>query len=123
MTDEKHSPFDLARTADVASPDSATSPGAEFLLTVAACVPDLAQMVADGYDSDDSIHELADGCVPVYTHERWQVFVDLAAYDEDTDELCGADQSMTDRAAVALYVIAERLLGCLWVDAVEEMDS
>jgi hypothetical protein len=31
--------------------------------------------------------EIADYCVPVYTHNLWVTFVDLAAYSEDVSDL------------------------------------
>ncbi len=52
---------------------------------------------------------MADGAVPVYTGERWAVFADLAAYNEDPGDIGGWPADLTDAAGVALYVIAERL--------------
>ena len=109
-TETERTVWTLAGMAEVSSPDSLTSPGAEWLQRVALTVDD----VRDYDDIDDGIHEQADGLVPVYTHHRWQVFVDLAAYTEDVDELAGAfDHSMEGRAGIALYLIAERLLTAL----------
>lgn len=109
--------YRLAGMAECASPDSPDSPGVRFLLRVAS---DFAERVADGeeYDDDaayDMAHEVADAAVPIYTHERWVTFVDLAAYNEDPSEL-GADASdMTELAGVCLYLIAERLVRVLAV--------
>lgn len=109
------SPYELAGMADCASPDSSESPGAVWLETVWS--------VADGYDEPrdwDVVGELADSCVPVYTHNRWQVFVDLAAYNEDPTDL-GADGSdMNQAAGVCLYLIAERLIAAIWAEDGED---
>lgn len=97
--------YQLANLAGVACPDSVESPGAQFLRGVESAAEDVA-------DPDD-VGEVADGCVPVYTHERWQVFVDLAAFNEDPSELGGDSADLTQAAGVALYMIAERLLAVL----------
>ena len=95
----------LAGMADVGSPDSVTSPGALWLQRVAGAASEL-EADRDG----DDVAELADSLVPIYTHERWQVFVDLAAYNEELDDLGGPSGDMTNDAGAALYMIAERLL-------------
>lgn len=51
--------------------------------------------------------------MPVYTHNIWQVFVDLGAYREDVTELADPERGMEHMAQVALYMIAERLLYAL----------
>jgi|SRR6516225_10905127 hypothetical protein len=114
-TQTEHSAYELARLAEVASPDSPTSPGAEWLNSVARWAEDV--------ENDDDITEAADSVVPVYTHERWRVFVDLAAYNEDPTDL-GADASdMTQAAGVALFLIAERLIQALLQEREEEDDG
>jgi hypothetical protein len=111
MEDTTLTSWQLARLAGCADPDSLTSPGALFLDRVEA---DYIERVADGdYDEDDSPHEIADGAVPVYTHDRWTTFVDLGAYEEDTRELGDDGSDLTQSAAVALYMIAERLVRAL----------
>lgn len=104
--------YQLAHMADVQSPDSLESPGAEWLVQVASYADEL-----ESGDQDD-ITQAADSVVPIYTHNRWQVFVDLCAYTEDITDL-SASPDMTDQAGVALYMIAERLLTAL-VDALVE---
>ena len=97
--------YALADLADVTAPDSPTSPGAAWLATVAAC--------ADGLDPD-TIGETADSLVPVYTHKRMRVLVDLAAYREDlSDAGLTTTDDMVSMAGVALYLVAERLLSAL----------
>jgi len=61
----------------------------------------------------DEIAEVADGAVPVYTGERWAVFADLAAWQEDTTEYGATGDDLTAAAGIALYVIAERLARAL----------
>lgn len=99
-------PHHLARLADVADPDSPTSPGALWLTTVAACVDDVT--------TPDDVTETADSLVPVYTHERMAVLVDLAAYREDlADAGLTTTDDMVSMAGVALYLVAARLLSAL----------
>ena len=108
----------LANDAGVSGPDSATSPGAEWLalvyLSALEIVDDLTDkdwsvsaMLEDG-DTFDMITDTADHVVPIYTHNLWQVFVDLTAYTEDVDEY--EPEDMTQSASVALYLIARRLI-------------
>jgi hypothetical protein len=123
-----HNPFQLATLADCGSPDDRESPGALFLASIARSVAEHCNQYAgtpeDGDDwplivgelSDgDAAHEIADNAVPIYTHERWQVFTDLQAYNEDVSELGEVDGDDLTRsvAGVALYMIAERLVHAL----------
>ena len=101
--------YELANLADVSSPDSLESPGALFLLSLGVSVSEYAD--EDG-DLDDIAGDIADQCVPIYTHERWQTFVDLAAYQEDVTDF-GPLEDMTTAAGVALYMIGVRLVGAL----------
>lgn len=113
--------WQLARLAECADPDSQESEGAAFLRRVEASVSDVLQY-AEGDEIDDysqGIHEQADGCVPVYTAHRWTVFADLAAWQEDIEEL-GQPGDMTTAAGYALYMIAERLLSALVEEALED---
>ena len=98
------------------------SPGAQFLRRVAddlagriACIfEDLDPACCDlERELEGEVHEVADGAVPVYTGERWAVFADLAAYNEDPDDIGGWPANLTDAAGAALYMIAERLAAAL----------
>ena len=102
--------YQLARVAGVASPDSPESPGAKWL--------ELVAVSAEEVEDEEYLSEVADQLVPIYTHERWQVFVDLAAYQEDATEL--GDGDMTQLAGNALYMVAERLLRELFENGEEE---
>jgi len=125
-----HNVFQLATLADCYSPDSDDSPGAAFLARVARDVADrvneeagtdvIRDLVSDL--TEDGAHEIADSAVPIYTHERWQAFVDLGAYNEDTREF-GAMDDLTDAAGIALYLIAERLVRALAEELTEALDE
>lgn len=109
--------WELSRMAGCGNPDSEDSNGARWLLRVASDLPDLLK---SDYPEDD-IAEYADGAVPVMTHNRWEVFTDLCAYEEDISDF-GADYpegGMTAQAGVALYMIADRLLRTLLTEAAE----
>ena len=113
----------LANDADCAGPDSPDSPGAQFLEQVQDAVVELTEhkpdTEPDDMDYDGAVHELADSAVPVYTHEFWQTFVDLAAYAEDTSDY-GPLEDVEQTCKVGVYMIAERLAHALlaewWTD-------
>ena len=138
-----HTTFQLARLADCGDPDvpdftsfdvpdaadpdaPEPSPGARFLHSVAVEVPNVRERVADGEDLGDVIHEVADAEVPIYTHQRWATFVDLAAYQEDLSEwsdTVAVDDLERGVAGVALYMIAARLLYALVEDDESDDDA
>lgn len=140
----------LANLADCGSPDRPDgigcappadlstvqpSPGAQFLRRVA---DDLAGRIAYIFEDLDpagcdlerelegEVHEVADGAVPIYTGERWAVFADLSAYNEDPGDIGGWPANLTDAAGAALYMIAERLARALvytWADELAGEDA
>ena len=112
METEMKTVWALARLADVYDPDEKDNPAARFLEGIAEDVADRLSYDPDG-DPDEWVHKIADLAVPVYTHERWQVFVDLGAYNEDPGELVGASEDLTALAGIALYMIASRLAEAL----------
>jgi hypothetical protein len=100
--------------ADCGSPDNHESPGARLLIATrdafleyVATKPD-----ATGEDVRDDVSDIAADLVSVYTHERWQQFADLAAYQEEP-ESGEWPQDLTAAAEVALYQIVERLVFAL----------
>jgi hypothetical protein len=101
--------YQLAAMAEVSSPDGLDTPGARFLLSI--------QDDVIGWDEpdEDTPSAIADGAVPIYTHEMWQTFTDLAAWQEDVDEF-GPITDMEMGAQIALYLIAERLVRALLED-------
>jgi len=119
-------PFELAGTAGTPSPDSTTSPGAEFLARVQSAARealdyvDPTDFLRDGAEAmDEVIHDIADSAVPVYTHDLWATFVDLGAYGEDISDFIGPDiGSALERVpGIALYSIARRLAETLYDEA------
>lgn len=106
--------WQLARLAGVAYPDALDSPGGKWLRLVANTVEDVRDYgTTDESTLRDAVSEQADNLVPVYTYDRWKVFVDLAAWEVYTEGLAPPDD-MTAMAGVALYLVAERLLDALW---------
>jgi len=107
----KYDADDLYRMLDGASyPESMTSPGAEFLLDIRDRVVSAVAERTDTKEIESS--EIADSAVPIPTHERWQVFVDLALYHyegqmEDPPELT------TDGVGTVLFYAADDLTGQL----------
>ncbi len=115
--------WELAQMADCASPDDEHSPGATFLLRVQDDMAERFTWAADNDEvvDEDAAHEVADSAVPVYTHQRWQVFGDLCAYQEDITDYRTDAADMTATAGVALYLIAERLAFALLEEEEEEV--
>lgn len=119
-TRERLTPYELARMADCGSPSSVSSEGAQFLTLVDDTVRERIAY-SGGIDSDD-VHELADGCVPLWsTWQLWQTFTDLEAWNVDTSDY-GTPEDMTQGAATCLYLVAEQLVTAL-VDHYEEQDD
>lgn len=113
--------WQLASLAQCLEPDSSGSPGADFLVTVRDALQqqiENAGTTGDRARDFDILHEIVDGCVPVYTHELWKVFVDLGAYNEMIDYHAEWGD-MTRCATAALYQIGERLAYALWGDRSE----
>lgn len=114
--------YQLASMAGCQYPDSLESPGAVLLLSVAADVadrwPDLVDLRED--DRRDVAAEIGDQ-PSIYTHRKWQEFVDLCAYQEDLDEF-GPVDDMEKGASLALYLICERLAVAL-IEAMGDEDE
>jgi hypothetical protein len=102
----------LAYRADCASPDSPDSHGAQYLTLVRDSIVEAYRYnIEHGntFDRDD-IHDIVDGCVPVYTHNLWETFVDLGAYSVDVDHY---SPDIEHYPTVALYVVGENLASSL----------
>lgn len=109
MATETLNAYQLANLAGVLTPDSLDSPGAVFLCTIQEDVSEALRFGIED-DENDAAHEIADGCVPVYTFKMWQTFTDLAAWQEDISDFGSNDKDdMTQRAMTCLYMIAYRL--------------
>jgi hypothetical protein len=121
--------WELARMAECSDPDTDSSPGADFLRSIETSVK---EALAYGYEQDYDVTdedwqsstatEVADRCVPGYTHNLWVTFVDLAAYSEDlSDRAYEHDTDSPERLpSLALYVIGERLALALFSDETSE---
>ena len=122
--------FRMANAAGCGRPDSPESPGAGYLISVRdAIFEHIDGIGTEWYDDtlddfiDNSLVEVVDGLVPIYTSEIWAPFVDLAGYLEDTNELASTDSEMEDRAKIALFLIGERLAHALIIDWVAYCDA
>jgi hypothetical protein len=114
--------WQLARMAGVSDPDSETSPGAEWLRAVGTAWTEVVEYGIENY-AEDVVFEVADAAVPVYTHEIWKVFVDLAAYEVEVETDMALESDMTKRAQVALYEVARTLLTALLIEQEEGDDA
>lgn len=97
--------------AGCGSPDSRESAGALLLTGTRDAflkfVGSKPEATAD--DIREDVSAVTADMVSIYPHERWQQFVDLAAYQEEseTDEWPG---DLNDAATVALGQIIERMV-------------
>lgn len=58
----------------------------------------------EGFDGD-CIHEVTEGAVPIYYHEKWKLFLELAAWSHDEDCVAEYGRTVND-----LNTIADQLL-------------
>lgn len=89
----------------VSTPDSDSSPGADWLYWLHNAVSeawDSGRFGPDsGEDETDVISEIADAHIPIYTHNRWQVFTDLCLYSEDVELYGDTDNADKLTGAIA----------------------
>lgn len=78
---DKYSLYDLSRMAGCSQPEGEDTDGAKFLRE---CIS-MAMEIDNYYDEvgSDEIAETADGLVPIYTNELWNVWVDCGGYRHD----------------------------------------
>ena len=113
------SAYRLSLKAGVESPDALDSPGAQFLTSVRDSLVEWVEYVRDTYDvqalsetAQENAIDQVDATVPAYTHQLWQTFTDLAAYDDESaGEFDGG--TMTETVSYVLARIAERLFVAL----------
>ena len=121
-TEDFQNPYILARLADCATPDNPNSPGAAFLLEVAA---DYARAVDDRPDTDpdDLPFTIADeACYRLEsrgTHGLILAAVDLCAYREDVSDYTEPTTDAHHLLQTGLYVIAARLVHALQTETEE----
>lgn len=113
---ETKNAYELAILAECASPDTLTSPGAEFLEYVQVYANEAIEC---SEVNEDMASEIADNAPNVYTWTLWQQFTDLAAWQEDIEEF-GPTEDLTYVARMALYQIALRLADALLAEAVDD---
>lgn len=127
--------YSLANLADTQCPDSLESEGSAFLMSVRddvieqiewynngdyADAEDAVQLV-DSLKDLDAFTNIPDEAPSIYTYTRFRQFTDLAAWQEDLEELAGDEKDMEKLAGIALYMIAERLVNGL-LDAVADFE-
>lgn len=103
--------------ANCAVPDSSTSAGAVMLIEIRdnllTAINETPGITAD--DLRDQVGEILDGVVDYRTWQKWQQFVDLAAWQEEPEDTeAGWGTSEMDKIAdAALYQIADRAVYAL----------
>ena len=112
------SAYRLSLKAGVESPDALDSHGAQFLTSVRDALVEWVDYNLDetietlSEKAQDDAFEQVDATVPAYTHQLWQTFTDLAAYDDESaGEFAGG--TMTETVSYILVRIAERLFVAL----------
>lgn len=125
------SPYRLAEIAECAAPDSATSPGAEILEEVRNAVVDAwvsrkFDWETDRNDGDVTPECAEEGIIPVESHQRALLFVDLCAYREENeftdgtwsgtieDIMVDAISQITERAARLMIMEIRKDFKDLW---------
>lgn len=109
--------------ADCQFPDLSDSPGGLLLTHTRDAFLSWMQGNPEATRDDilDACGQIIDDMVSIYTHERWQQFVDLGAYNEESESGEWPDD-LTEAAAVALYQILDRMVGAFaeMIDEAEE---
>jgi len=105
--------MDITATFDACSSESTDqwSAGAVWCRNVWDAAREAWDQKQFDHESDrldhDTACELADTLTPVYTHNRWLIFVDLTAYtSEHAEESESRGGTMTDMAGGVLYDMA-----------------
>lgn len=117
--------YQLARMADVHSPDSLESPGAKWLEGVRDDIVERVEydssLVDTGHPDGDVAYEVADAAVEIYTYQRWLVFTDLCMWEVDIEDIASGtgDVDMTQLAGLAQYEAARTLAYALLEDIAE----
>lgn len=114
--------YDLARMVDdtgVSTPDSDTSPGAEFLTSIRDAVTEYFDHQPDHVDSDVEWSEEIDSSVPVYTHQVWKTFIDVTAYQTEWAE--EQSELSTQAAMATLAMLAEELAQALHAEIQDQV--
>jgi hypothetical protein len=115
--DELRSPQILVRLVEhLGEPATTSSEGSKFLLRVAEC---WEETHADYHNNDTMKRDIASTCIPPWTHQKWQIFVDLCAYryraENEAMQFLTEKSDMTEMAEQTLLWIT-----CDLVDALNE---
>lgn len=104
--------YDLARLIGVSSPGGE---GSEWLLSLASTYVDERERITSAQYPQDELSELADSSVPDGTFEQWQIFMDLALWQMDSELLGGqlATAFLENGPYILLYEIASGILNIL----------
>jgi hypothetical protein len=123
-TQNKYTVYRLANMIE-ASIDNIASEGGQWLEQIARGWLDYErdEAIEYGTDLDEAIHQAADGAVPIYTGDRWQVFTDLQGWqfsEEIAKELGPLPTDMTEAVGWILCTLAERLIYALEAERDED---
>lgn len=108
---------DMADYCGVSSPDSDSSPGADWLYRLHRAVSEAwesGQFAPNsGEDRTEVFSRIADDQVPTYTHNRWQAFMNLCLYNEEIDEFSEGIEvkdstDLTNLAGIIFFEVAYR---------------
>lgn len=117
----ERSAFALASDLECGSPDASVRD---------ATLVAVASALADGGEPDDvkedAAHEISDDAPDTYTHAMWLQFIDLAAYQEQWQELnqeTPGNKDMSAQATTALYEIANALVFSIVQELQEQFDA
>jgi hypothetical protein len=115
---------DLASAVGVDYPDNNASPGGEFLLGVRDALINDAEYILDSDYPEDTVSEIVDNLVPVYTHAQWQAFTDLCLYRWDAETVrLNQHTDVSELAQSYLAEVASTLASILWDSAVNATDD
>lgn len=109
--------------ADCASPNSRESAGALLLTRTRDAFLEFVESNPDATADDirNDIRTITADMVSIYPHERWQQFIDLAAYQEES-EIGQWPSDLTETASAALYQIIDRMV-YRFADLIADIDE
>lgn len=100
------------RIMEHGAPDSTTSPGAVWCGQLHDSLQEAWNKgeFEDGNGGFSEVDEIAETSVPTYTHNAWQIFVDLTAYESgESEEVLHAMNHGEDITEVYIKGVLERL--------------
>ena len=101
--------YQLADIAECGVPTNQNNDGAEYLNDIRDDILNAyIENTLDDYPHD-TLNEIIDSNMPIYTGQFWRVFTDLEAYNEDASDFGYDGADMTRLATGCLWVIGHRL--------------